>query len=280
MGDPTNTDLSERQRNELEYHRRRAKEHADVATKPFSFEVLERPQSRWWNAYWRMYAHLASVDLRDKRTLVIGCGFGDDALRLARLGARVHAFDLSPESLSIARTLAARERVDVELEEMPAEQLTYPDDFFDCIVARDIFHHVDIPRAMAEVGRVARPGALLVVNEIYSHSITDRVRHSRLVEKMLYPRMQRHIYGSDAPYITEAERKLTEADVRAIKARLSDVRFVEYFNFLVTRVVPDRYETLSKADRLMLMALKPVAGLLAGRILFAGTIGKPVKSRP
>jgi len=104
------------------------------------------------------------------------------------------------------------------------------------------------------------------------------VRHSRLVEKMLYPRMQRHIYGPDAPYITEDERKLSEADVRAIKAPLSDVRFVEYFNFLVTRVVPDRYDTLAKADRLMLMALKPVAGLLAGRILFAGTIGKPVTS--
>ena len=52
---------------------------------------------------------LLSKIYREKNVLVVGCGFGDDALYLAKLGANVCAFDLSPDSLSIARALAERE---------------------------------------------------------------------------------------------------------------------------------------------------------------------------
>ena len=52
-----------------------------------------------------MYEYLVNCGLMDKRVLVVGCGFGDDALRLAKLGAKVNAFDLSPDSLEIARSL-------------------------------------------------------------------------------------------------------------------------------------------------------------------------------
>jgi 2-polyprenyl-3-methyl-5-hydroxy-6-metoxy-1,4-benzoquinol methylase len=33
--------------------------------------------------------HLKKCDLRGKDVLVVGCGFGDDALRIAKLGANV-----------------------------------------------------------------------------------------------------------------------------------------------------------------------------------------------
>ena len=76
------------------------------------------------------------------------------------------------------------------------------------------------------------------------------------------------------PYITEDERKLTELDIQAITKSLQTLEFKKYFNFLVTRIVPDRYETLSKIDRALLIMLKPLAHLLAGRILFSGHISK------
>src|SRR5215470_16283715 len=172
-------DLTDRQKSEIEYHRARRKEFEALLTTPFSWDVLDRPSRRWWNAYWQMYAHLIALDLRDKRVLVAGCGYGDDALRLAKLGAHVYAFDLSPESLSLAARLARRERLNIAFDELPAESLTYASNFFDCIVARDILHHVDIPRAMQEICRVAKSGAILVVNEVYSHSFADRIRYSR-----------------------------------------------------------------------------------------------------
>lgn len=273
-----NTELTDRQQRELDYHREHAKLHKSILATPFSWDVLQHPSRRWWNAYWAMYEYLVSCDLKDKRVLVVGCGFGDDALRLAKLGAKVSAFDLSPDSLEIARALALREGLDILFEEMPAEKLLYENDTFNYIVSRDILHHVDIPKTMSEIVRVAKPGAIFVVNEIYSHSITDRIRHSTLVEKIVYPRMQKMIYGSGKPYITEDERKLSEFDLDQIMRQLEPRLFTKHFNFLVTRVIPDRFESLAKIDRLLLRVLRPIAHLLAGRMLFSARIAKSASS--
>lgn len=267
-------ELTLRQRRELEYHREHAKEYQYLLDMPFSWDVLERPSRKWWNAYWQMYAYLVKCDLKGKRVLVVGCGFGDDALRLAKLGAQVSAFDLSVDSLSLAKKLANREGLNVSFEEMPAEALRYEDNFFDCVIARDILHHVDIPLTMGEIVRVSKPDALFVVNEIYSHSITDRIRHSALVSRILYPRMRRLIYGAGKPYITEDERKLSEVDIREIVKPLHSRDLDKYFNFLVTRIVPDRFVFLAKIDRLLLIMLKPFARFLAGRVLFSARISK------
>ena len=267
-------ELTERQQKELDYHRDHAHENSIILNKPFSWDVLENPSRRWWNAYWEMFTYLSKLNLKDKRVLVVGCGFGDDALRIAKLGADVYAFDLSPDSLSIAKALAEREGLNISFEEMAAESMTYKNEFFDFIVARDILHHVDIPCTMREIFRVSKPGALFLVNEIYSHSFTNRIRHAVFVEKTIYPKMQRFIYGPEKPYITEGERKLTELDIREISKSLAPANFKKYFSFIVTRIFPERYKTLSKIDRLLLIVFKPIAYLLAGRILFSGHIIK------
>lgn len=225
-----------------------------------------------------MYEYLVSCDLKDKRVLVVGCGFGDDALRLAKLGAKVSAFDLSPDSLEIAKALACREGLDIAFEQMPSEKMAYESDTFDYILCRDILHHVDIPKTMREIVRVAKPRAIFVVNEIYSHSITDKIRRSRLVENTIYAKMRGVIYGPGKPYITEDERKLSEFDLAQIMQPLAPPLLTKHFNFLVTRVIPDRFDTLTKIDRLLLRMLRPVAHLFAGRVLFSARISKAAAS--
>jgi ubiquinone/menaquinone biosynthesis C-methylase UbiE len=273
-GSILNTEFTDRQQRELDYHREHAKLHKSILSSPFSWEVLKNPEKRWWNAYWGMYEYLASCDLRDRNVLVVGCGFGDDALRLAKLGARVSAFDISPDSLEIAKALALREGLEVDFEQMPAEQMLYSDNTFDYVLSRDILHHVDIPKTIREIVRVSKPDAVFVVNEIYSHSFTDNIRHSTLVEKILYPKMRRLIYGPGKPYITEDERKLSESDLEEIAKSLQPRLFTKHFNFLVTRVIPDRFENIAKVDRLLLRMLRPFGHFLAGRVLFSARIKK------
>lgn len=272
--------LTDRQQRERDYHREHARLHKSILAKPFSWEVLHHPERRWWNAYWAMYEYLLSCDLRNKRVLVVGCGFGEDALRLAKLGADVSALDLSPDSLDIAMALASREGLDIGYGEMPAEKMVYGSDTFDYILCRDILHHVDIPNAMREIVRVAKPGAIFIVNEIYSHSVTDKIRHSRIVERFLYPKMRAMIYGPGKPYITEDERKLSETDIAQIVKPLHPRLETKYFNFLVTRIIPDRFDSFAKVDRLLLRMLSPIAPLLAGRVLFSARIKKPAGGTP
>lgn len=260
--------LTDRQRRELEYHREHAAKYREMVERPFDWSVFDRPGRKWWNAYWQMFTWLCEQDLKGQRVLVVGCGFGEDAIRLAKLGARVSAFDLSPDSLAIGRAIAQREGLDIDFQQMPAEALRYEDVSFDMILARDILHHVDIPATMRELQRVARPRALFVVDEIYSHSITEVVRRSGLVARVLYPRMQKLIYGTATPYITEDERKLSEADMAVITAPLEPPLLRKYFNFVVTRLVPDRFDSVAKIDRMILRAAGGLGKVLAGRVLF------------
>ena len=264
-------ELTERQEREVEYHKEHAKLVADKYKK-LSHDVLYSDKRRWWNAYWDMFTFLRGQNLKGRTALVVGCGGGEDAVRLALLGANVHAFDLSPEMLAIAAELASSEGVTVQWKEMPAENLDYPDDFFDMVFARDIFHHVDIRPSVHELRRVSKPNATFVVDEIYSHSAAELIRRSRFVEKHIYPHVRSRIY-TGKPYITEDEKKLTETDVQIITENLR-VTVRKYFNFIVTRLISDRHTTASKADRLFLSALGPLGKYLAGRVVIVGTLQK------
>jgi 2-polyprenyl-3-methyl-5-hydroxy-6-metoxy-1,4-benzoquinol methylase len=268
------TVLTERQSRELEYHRKQAKQKANLLAAPFSYEVSEAKTRRWWNGYWTMYSFLLQLPFTGKKVLVVGCGFGDDALRLAKMGANVYAFDLSTESLALARTLALRDGLDIDFKQMPAERLDYESDFFDYVLACDILHHIEIPQAMAELVRVAKPHATFVINELYSHSFTDRIRHSRLVKQKPYPAMQSFIYRNSKPYITEDERKLTEHDMQEVLRPFAHITEKKYFYLFATRLFPDHLKFLSQIDRLLLMLLHPVGSWLAARILLVGVIQK------
>ncbi len=263
-----------RQEREFKYHQEHAKKNREILNKPISYDILHQVKRRWWNAHWEMHSFLLKQDLEGKKVLVAGCGFGYDALYLAKIGADVEAFDLSPDSLAIARKIADREGFSITFRVLPAEALTYDSDLFDCIVARDVLHHVDIPKAMEEIVRVSKDGALFVFNEIYSHSFADRIRHSGIVEHSIYPLLQNFVYKGEKPYITEDERKLNETDILLITKPLKDLALTKYFSFIVTRLVPDKYTVLNKFDRILLALMNPIGKFVAGRILAAGFIKK------
>lgn len=257
-------ELTERQKREIAYHREYGKH---VPSAP-SLEILSG-RSRWWNAYWHTYEYLRALDLADKKALVLGCGFGNDAIFLHELGAQVWACDVSQEMLDGARLRASGR--EIHFSEMPAERLKYEGGFFDLILAVDIFHHVDVPVALDELRRVARPGARLVWDEIYCHTTIRRLRHS-VFGRSAHRLLSRWVYGTDQPYITEDEVPLSEKEIGKLLGAFSDTH-LEYFNFLVGRLFPDRFDFVCKADRMLLRALRPLGSILACRCVGYGTFG-------
>lgn len=266
-------EFSERQRRELDYHKTHAAKVAEDY-RSINYQVIEGTPRKWWNAYWDIWTLLLNIPLKGKKVLVVGCGGGTDAFLFAKLGADVSAFDLSGDMLAHGIRLAAADGLNIAFDEMTAEKLAYADNSFDIVFARDILHHVDIPLTMNEIQRVAKPGGLFVVDEIYSHSITDLIRRSWLVRRAVYPVMQKFIYANRHIYITEDERKMTEKDVAEVKRHLSGIGNLKYFNFLVTRIVPDKYLRLNQLDRLLLTAMGPLGYFCAGRVMFTGKIDK------
>lgn len=265
--------LTRRQQRELDYHRDTSAGERLLGA-AFDYAVAEQASRRWWNQHWAMYTALRGFALAGRRVLVVGCGYGDDALLLARLGARVDAFDLSDDSLAIARRVAEREGATIAFRRMTAERLDYPDAAFDLVLCRDILHHVEIPEAMREIRRVARPGATLVVNEVYSHSWTERIRRSALVERWLYPRLQRVIYGEGRPYITADERKMDERDMALVEDAIEVERRI-WFDLAAGRFFPDRLTVAAALDTLALRVLP--GRWLAGRGIVIGRLRPPAR---
>ena len=104
-------------------------------------------------------------DLRGKRALDYGCGHGMAAVLLARAGAAVTAFDLSPGYVAEARERAAANGVRVEFRVADGEHLPFPDAAFDAIWGNAVLHHLDLARAGRELFRVMAPGGVAVFCE-------------------------------------------------------------------------------------------------------------------
>jgi ubiquinone/menaquinone biosynthesis C-methylase UbiE len=262
--------LSPRQQREIDYHRDYAASKAAQKLVPVNFDVIEDEKRRPQNAFWSTYDRLLAMDLKGKRALVPGCGFGEDAIRLARLGADVEAFDISPDIAELARRRCAEfgyEGVNVGV--MPSEALSYADNSFDLVLFIDILHHVDIPATMREIVRVLKTGGRIVGNELYTHSwMQKNLRESWFVEKALYPAMRRFIYGDDKPYITPDEHKIDETEFACASFES------QWFNGLVGRLVPDRMPAVASVDRAMMKALGPGGRYAAGRVVFEGVVQK------
>ena len=261
--------LTARQRSEIDYHSSYAARHACLVDTPVDLDVVTSARRRPWNAYWAFYDLMRATDLRGKRVLVPGCGFGEDALRLTECGAEVHGIDLSPEIVDMARRRAQNFAPrPVTINVMPSERITYPDDFFDAVVLVNILHHVDIPPTMAEVRRVAKPGAHILGLEMYTHSLSQRLRESAFMTKVIYPRVVGKIYDG-APYITPDERKINEAELAEI-TRGFENRRLAYFSIFAERLFPSTHTAACKADHRLAQMLGGLARFVAGRVVFSG----------
>lgn len=99
-------------------------------------------------------------DLTGKHVLEYGCGTGWITLELARRGATVSAFDISPEAVAQTRSLlaSAGRANQCQVAVMPGERLDYPDGAFDVAMGFAILHHLEMTAALSELHRVLKPG--------------------------------------------------------------------------------------------------------------------------
>jgi ubiquinone/menaquinone biosynthesis C-methylase UbiE len=271
---PEHEQLTERQKREIAYHSQRAALVREV-DRPLSFDVLTKPERRWWNHHWSDYSILLKAGVNGKTVLVVGCGEGSDAIRLAMLGADVHAFDISADMIAVAKERARDEGLRVDFQEMAAENLNYGDNTFDVLFALDILHHCDLERCLPEIVRVAKPDAFLLVDELYTHRMLQRLRESELgcaLRELLIPVLYPNFRGKIDTYVTEDERKLNDGELSTVRGLLNCAR-CHYFSMVVNRFLPS-WDLAAKLDRLALKLLGPAGYLLAGRFIVSGFVRK------
>lgn len=106
-------------------------------------------------------------NLRGKHILEYGCGLGEIATLLAKCGALVTTFDLSPKSILITRQRARLNNTDcnIRLAVAAGENIPYADESFDFIFGRAILHHLEADLGWSEISRVLKPGGKAVFVE-------------------------------------------------------------------------------------------------------------------
>jgi ubiquinone/menaquinone biosynthesis C-methylase UbiE len=106
-----------------------------------------------------------------ERVLDVATGAGHAAFAFAPYVAEVIASDITPEMLEQVRRLAAERGLEnVRTRgDAPAEALPFGDGEFDRVLCRIAAHHFpDVPRFLAEVHRVLRPGGVFLLCDTIS----------------------------------------------------------------------------------------------------------------
>jgi SAM-dependent methyltransferase len=123
--------------------------------------MLAVDEDHWWYRGRRRVIAAALQRLAlpsDLAVLDAGCGSGRTLRELARYG-RVAAIELDPDAASLA---AGRGDYDVRVAALP--DVPWPAESFDLITCLDVIEHVEGDvAALAELRRVARPSAVLLV---------------------------------------------------------------------------------------------------------------------
>ncbi|UCC76103.1 MAG: class I SAM-dependent methyltransferase [Anaerolineales bacterium] len=105
------------------------------------------------------------ADLDARRILDVGCGLGTYVKKLRAFSEDVYGVDIDAEKVAQAKQ---------ELEHIflaPAEELPFPDAYFDVVLLHEVLEHVENDRrALREAYRVAKVGGRLVIfvpNRLY-----------------------------------------------------------------------------------------------------------------
>jgi SAM-dependent methyltransferase len=103
--------------------------------------------------------------LEGRRILDVGCGLGMYVKKLRYFSEEVYGVDVDPQKV----VEASRTLPNIQL--APAEDLPFPDGFFDMVLLHEVIEHVeDDGQAIREAHRVIEPGGRIVIfapNRLY-----------------------------------------------------------------------------------------------------------------
>jgi ubiquinone/menaquinone biosynthesis C-methylase UbiE len=114
--------------------------------------------------------------------LDVGCGTGEVALlaKTRTKAGKVYGIDPAPEMIAVARSKAARKKLDVDFRVGVIEALPFSDASLDVVTSSLMMHHLPEElkvRGLAEVYRVLKPGGRLLITDFMqpSHSILNHL---------------------------------------------------------------------------------------------------------
>lgn len=143
----------------------------------YHYQNRQEGQDLDWGEQWTGPFIQVLAPAKVSTVLDLGCGTGNDVLRLARAGFQVTGFDYAKEAIWQARAKAGSSAAFIVAD--MARPLPFPDDCFDAVmsnVAAHMFSDAITRAVFREVGRVVRPNGLFL---FHLNALEDRPLRAR-----------------------------------------------------------------------------------------------------
>jgi ubiquinone/menaquinone biosynthesis C-methylase UbiE len=247
----TQQGLSERDRVEVE---RSAAEARRVVLAPVEVDRYLDPPAD--SPYGLEYAFYLLGDIRDKTVLDLGCGTGENLVPMVKRDAHVIGMDISPELVELAgQRLQSYGIRSAKLLVGSAYETGLPDASIDVVFSSALLHHLDLPKARAEIYRILRPGGLFILRE--------PIRFSRTMNSL------RQLFPAPKADISDFEHPMTRAEVATVTQGFTVVAqrnyrlpFVPLLGRFKGFMVP-----LWKADRWLLSHFSGLEHFATGKVM-------------
>ncbi|MCH8491971.1 MAG: bifunctional 2-polyprenyl-6-hydroxyphenol methylase/3-demethylubiquinol 3-O-methyltransferase UbiG [Idiomarina sp.] len=147
---------------------------------PAEIEKFNAMASRWWdpqgdfkplhqiNPLRLQFIDQHGLGLSGRKILDVGCGGGLLSEAMAKAGAQVTGIDMSPDALSVARLHALDSGVDVDYQQITAEEFAAEHaGQFDIVTCLEMLEHVPNPSTViAACARLVKPGGRVIFSTL------------------------------------------------------------------------------------------------------------------
>jgi 2-polyprenyl-6-hydroxyphenyl methylase/3-demethylubiquinone-9 3-methyltransferase len=142
-------------------------------------DLYNQQADTWWDENQMLYLLKSSVNpvrvgyfkrlldenvrtgCQGKSALDVGCGGGILAEEFAGMGFHVTGIDPSEKTLATAKKHAQLMGLQIDYQPGTGESIPFPDNNFDLVYCCDVLEHVrDLPKVIAEIYRVIKPGGI------------------------------------------------------------------------------------------------------------------------
>lgn len=173
---------------------------------------------------------------KNKKTLEIGVGLGADHQQLAEAGAILYGIDLTERAIIHTQRRFELFGLKSTLATADAEDLPFPDQFFDAVYSWGVLHHSPNTKgAVQEISRVLKKGGLAKIMIYHKYSIIGYMLWVRYALLALRPfRSLSYIYskylespGTKAYSYNEARILFEDFEIQSIESPLNHADLLE-----------------------------------------------------
>jgi len=137
-------------------------------------EIITAPEMR--------YIHSILKNVKGKKILDVGCGLGEVGVYLAMKGGIVTAMDISHGMLEKTQNLAKRNHVKINIIHSTIENLNLKNNSFDVIYVGNLFHHVDVDRAVSQLVPYLKTSGVMVSRDPLAYNPVIQVYRNMATE--------------------------------------------------------------------------------------------------